>query len=988
MKPFYTFLILITFLGSGYAQEDIPPFKFTSVTDLYEFPQTEATGGTAAQLPLYTITSGGFEMPVALSYDMTGNSNLFYVGNQFGDAWNLNIAATISREVYDKPGEYSTGMWGVKCGTTDGGSYHTKIYKMKPAVPDEIYYSQNPGQHYRAKHDVYTFSVMGLNGKFTIYRENGMLKAEVFESSDFVNIEIQQMAVGENINAILLYDKNGYTYKFASKSNISHNEYYTAAFLDEPATLYADCGFDVHTELVLNPGNNHTTTTTFPEGHLIAKQIYTNGYRFWKNMDISEIYDKDNRLLVSYEYENVFVTVPDKGNTWINGLGLFTSYDKLYLKTIHLHGTGKIDFLNTMGSNNHYNVINSYTNAIEIKDVSGAVIKKITFEYITPFIDNLSYLFTGGGMNFRKRLLTSVKEWNVEQSKATKTTVAYKDASLNSASAVVDRYGFLASRSYCPFHLHAGSYKADSYMLQKIQYPTGGAVIYKFEPNTFSRGLTFMGDYNEYNYDNRIYEPLPVTTVATNTYRFSAQEGDHIFIFHTSPKILQLFKGSDPLYNNLLLNKIKNQEQGITLNENLCKHLYSNLKVPAAPGNNYTLKYGEGTAVSTTIKVFRLRLSSTPQQFRYAEGNRIAQIAYFKDDVNKNILATPSGALNAEKLISFTYIDAPGNSSGVVRNSFYSDQLKSSQLLYDKIDIELKGIGKKRLQYDVPDYYNENFRADLKKSITYSLSGSVISTENNTYHYTPSAVIYNTTQNGKQIITQNHTTLSTYEGGAYTEQQHVTDFDPVHRYPTQSITTLPALSETHQQNHTYSKLGNVYVKNSSTVTTNGIQTSRAEYTYNAQADLLYQQTAKGSNALEKTGNEITRITQGRVEEYWLPNGVYVAQVWGYNNTAVVAELKNVRYSSIASATLTAIRNASSAATYNPTNLVNALNQLRAAHTEGLVTTYTYKPQVGLSSSTDANGLTTTYLYDDFNRLYQVIDPNGKAINRYEYNFKN
>lgn len=328
-------------------------------------------------------------------------------------------------------------------------------------------------------------------------------------------------------------------------------------------------------------------------------------------------------------------------------------------------------------------------------------------------------------------------------------------------------------------------------------------------------------------------------------------------------------------------------------------------------------------------------------------------------------------------------------SSGRVRTTYLNDhQMKENTVLYENITTRIRGLGSKNITYNIGHNYVNPITKDPVEVKTYQNNMALVSKEVITYNYVTPVIQSAVLAVPKPIITQMNTTLSTYEGGAYTEQQHVTDFDPVHRYPTQSITTLPALSETHQQNHTYSKLGNVYVKNSSTVTTNDIQTSRAEYTYNAQADLLYQQTAKGSNALEKTGNEITRITQGRVEEYRLPNGVYVAQVWGYNNTAVVAELKNVRYSSIASATLTAIRNASSAATYNYTNLVNALNQLRAAHTEGLVTTYTYKPQVGLSSSTDANGLTTTYLYDDFNRLYQVIDPNGKAINRYEYNFKN
>src|SRR5690606_37199928 len=106
---------------------------------------------------------------------------------------------------------------------------------------------------------------------------------------------------------------------------------------------------------------------------------------------------------------------------------------------------------------------------------------------------------------------------------------------------------------------------------------------------------------------------------------------------------------------------------------------------------------------------------------------------------------------------------------------------------------------------------------------------------------------------------------------------------------------------------------------------------------------------------------------------------------------VVAELKNVPYADIAAnatATLTAIKTHSAGTTFNEANLTTALNSLRTAFPNAFVTTYTYKPLVGISTVTDANGRRETYQYDDFNRLYRVLNHEGLVIKEYTYHLKN
>ena len=64
-----------------------------------------------------------------------------------------------------------------------------------------------------------------------------------------------------------------------------------------------------------------------------------------------------------------------------------------------------------------------------------------------------------------------------------------------------------------------------------------------------------------------------------------------------------------------------------------------------------------------------------------------------------------------------------------------------------------------------------------------------------------------------------------------------------------------------------------------------------------------------------------------------------------------------------------------------------IDNVRLYPADAQMTTYTYKPLVGLTSETDPNGITTYYEYDDFGRLKLVKDTNGDIIKMYEYNYK-
>ena len=64
----------------------------------------------------------------------------------------------------------------------------------------------------------------------------------------------------------------------------------------------------------------------------------------------------------------------------------------------------------------------------------------------------------------------------------------------------------------------------------------------------------------------------------------------------------------------------------------------------------------------------------------------------------------------------------------------------------------------------------------------------------------------------------------------------------------------------------------------------------------------------------------------------------------------------------------------------------AIDEVRVYPVDAMMTTYTYKPLVGISSETDPSGRTTFYEYDIFGRLKSVKDEEKKIVKVYQYNY--
>jgi hypothetical protein len=144
-------------------------------------------------------------------------------------------------------------------------------------------------------------------------------------------------------------------------------------------------------------------------------------------------------------------------------------------------------------------------------------------------------------------------------------------------------------------------------------------------------------------------------------------------------------------------------------------------------------------------------------------------------------------------------------------------------------------------------------------------------------------------------------------------------------------------------------------------------------------------TAKGNQSLEdKLKYNVMDNTNGNPLEIQQESGIKIIYIWGYNKTQPIAKIENATYSQVQQyvANLQTLSNGT-----NEASLITALNSLRTALPNAMITTYTYKPLVGISTVTDPKGDKQTYHYDGFNRLQFVKDAQGNILSENQYHFR-
>lgn len=147
------------------------------------------------------------------------------------------------------------------------------------------------------------------------------------------------------------------------------------------------------------------------------------------------------------------------------------------------------------------------------------------------------------------------------------------------------------------------------------------------------------------------------------------------------------------------------------------------------------------------------------------------------------------------------------------------------------------------------------------------------------------------------------------------------------------------------------------------------------------------------SAYEKTGNFLGYDSNGNLTTFSNHVNRTTVYLWGYGRQYPIIEIKNATYAEVL-----AVLTQSTIDNLNMPNLTeiametlikNAGAKLRTDTrlSKAMVTTYTYKPMVGMTSKTDARGATEFYQYDGMQRLKAVLDQFSDVTRAIDYHYR-
>ena len=116
---------------------------------------------------------------------------------------------------------------------------------------------------------------------------------------------------------------------------------------------------------------------------------------------------------------------------------------------------------------------------------------------------------------------------------------------------------------------------------------------------------------------------------------------------------------------------------------------------------------------------------------------------------------------------------------------------------------------------------------------------------------------------------------------------------------------------------------------------------------------------------------------------------YTTILWGYGNLYPIAKIENARREDVEAVINSTDLGAFGEGYHSDSEVNSFLATLRTSEIlkNAHITTYTYKPLVGMTSVMDAKGMIVYYEYDSFGRLRSEKDQHGNVVKSYDYHYK-
>ena len=276
---------------------------------------------------------------------------------------------------------------------------------------------------------------------------------------------------------------------------------------------------------------------------------------------------------------------------------------------------------------------------------------------------------------------------------------------------------------------------------------------------------------------------------------------------------------------------------------------------------------------------------------------------------------------------------------------------------------------------------------------SYNIGGMVNVTKEVSRQYTSDGKVIRTSKEYDYLsshhkkATEIRTILS--EGGSVTEKYYYpTEYDNYFQTLTGKNILAPVDVRSYRNGKLISGIQIQYDDNGLPLTRYKAESTGADIIFNKSNPFTF------TPYLWNSYNTANLLTSQKVKD----NTVSI-YLWSYSGQYPIAEIKNATYVNVAGVIgQTLIDRVASASIPSEADMA-AINALRTNTTtlkDMQITTYTYKPLVGMLTATDPSGVTTYYEYDDCGRLKEtyiykdnIIAPANKQIlQKYEYHYQN
>jgi YD repeat-containing protein len=539
-----------------------------------DIPVNYHTGIPSISIPIYTMKFGPLTIPVSLSYH-AGGLKVEENDSWVGAGWSLIAGGAVIRTVKGKPDERRTDNPAQEFG-------HYSDYGLAgifgPSAPTRGEYA------FDSEPDMFSINCEGINAKFyfnddrtPIILPQQDLKIDVrYTDGPWHNSPGAWNTLGRCFDEFKITTSNGTKYFFGTPPNVSFQ-----APLCEPIEV----------------ASTYTTSFTSSIGTSYSQAI--SSWYLYKiespdgNFSINLNYEREKYAL--YSFYNFFISVPNSGAPFENGMGYIYQPAKNMMAGVRLSsivaGNERIDFIaglprQDVSGWDGYNIDiseSANTNAktlssIQISDNVNQCFKKFSLTQ-SYFTDNISSVHSN--LNFinydKKRLrLDAVQEMTCDGTVALPQYVFeyFTEQLPRKLSFSRDHWGFnngannavlmpdvvAGGVSRFPYYNTAPANRNSAWpamragTLKKITYPTGGSSTFEFEANTFGTTINnvtadqLVGGLRIKSISNFI--PETNQTTITN-YSYNGSNSFSSGVLYGKPIYIQVFRNDFAAKTNI-----------------------------------------------------------------------------------------------------------------------------------------------------------------------------------------------------------------------------------------------------------------------------------------------------------------------------------------------------------------------------------------------------------------------------------------------------